>query len=94
MASITAIAKAKLYQAGLKRLIGVEPDLDIKKDHVRVFYAADRLKTAQEAYRKLIESPPGEIRVDLKPVIQPYYVKKLIPLLAGSAFAGFLLGGK
>lgn len=94
MASVQAIAKAKLYQAGLSRLIGHKPELDIQKDHVRVYYAPDKLKAAQSAYKRLVEAPPGEVRVDIKSVIQPYYVKKLVPLLAGSIFAGFLLGGK
>lgn len=94
MADVKDIAKAKLYQVGLKRLIGVSPDLDIQKDYVRVYYAPDKLIKAQEAYKRLIEAPPGKIRVDIKPVIQPYYVKKLVPLLAGSILAGYLLGGK
>lgn len=93
MASIAVIGKAKLYQAGLNRLLGVMPSLDIKEKHVNVYYPPDRLKTAQKAYKALVESPPGEVRVDVKSIIQPYYVKKLVPILAGSVLAGFLLGG-
>jgi hypothetical protein len=94
MASIKAITKAKIFQAGLKRLIGIEPAMSITDKYVKVFYPPDKLGGAQKAYKKLIESPPGDVRVDIKSIVQPYYVKKLIPLLAGSAFAGFLIGGK
>lgn len=93
MATIEAIAKAKLYQAGLKRLMGVMPELDIQDKFVRVYYAPDQLPAAQLAYKRLVESPPGEIRVDIKSVIQPYYVKRLIPLLVGSVIAGYIFKG-
>lgn len=39
-----------------------------------------------------MESAPGDVRVEVDPVIRPIIIKKAAPWLAGSALAGGLLG--
>lgn len=92
MADIATITQAKLTQRAFKSVLGVEPSLDIREDHVRVYYPPDRLKHAQEAFKVMMEKPPGKLRTDIGPVITPYFVKKGLPFLLGIGATGFMLG--
>ena len=88
MASIELITKAKISQAGMKSVFGVSPELDIREKTVRVFYPPDKLRIAQSNFQKRMEEPPGDLRVEINPVITPYILKKM----AIPAFVLFVSG--
>lgn len=92
MADIKTIATAKITQRAFKAILGIEPSLDVREDHVRIYYPPDRLRAAQEAFKIMMEKPPGKIRTDIAPIITPYFLKKGIPFLLGIGATGYLLG--
>lgn len=92
MADIATITQAKLTQEAFARVLGVKPSLDIREDHVRVYYPPDRLKQAQNAFKLMMEKPPGKLRTDIGPVITPYFVKKGLPFLMGISAGAYFLG--
>lgn len=91
-ADLETIGKAKVYQVGLKYVLGVSPDLDIQKDYVRVYYPPDKLPAARVAFARAMEAEPGAVRGDIRPVVQPYFLKKYAPALAGALVLGFIAG--
>ena len=92
MAELKDVLKARAIAEGLGYLIGIRPTLDIRRDYIRIYYPADRLRTVQKKFGEIVERPPGKIRVELAPVMTPYYLKKFTPALAGLLAGGFILG--
>jgi len=92
MADIETIGKSKLIQAGLQKLLGIKPTLDIRDKYVRVFYPPDKLKMAQDNFKKVVEKEPGKIRVEIAPIVTPYYVKKFLPHSLTLLGTGYLVG--
>lgn len=88
MASIQAIAKGKAYQYGLEKTFGVRPKLNILQDHVRLSWEGANLKTAQNNFSTMLDQPPGEVRIDIAPVLYPALIKKY-----GVYALGMFLGG-
>ena len=92
MAELKDVLKARAIAEGLGNLIGIKPTLDIRRNYIRIFYPADQLPRVQKKFTDVVERPPGKIRVELAPVITPYYLKKFTPALAGLFAGGFVLG--
>lgn len=92
MAELKEVLKARAIAEGLGKLIGIKPTLDIRREYIRIFYPADQLRTVQKKFSDVIERPPGKIRVELAPVMTPYFLKKFTPALAGLLAGGFILG--
>ena len=91
-ADLETIGKAKVYQVGMKYIFGVNPDLDIQKDFVRIYYPPEKLPAARAAFSRAMEASPGHVRGDIRPVVQPYFLKKYAPVLAGALVLGFIAG--
>ncbi len=91
-ADLQTIGKAKIYQMGMKRIFGVDPELDIQDDYVRVFYGPKELPIARAQFKRSMERKPGAVRGDIAPIVTPYFVKKYIPYLAGALILGYVAG--
>ena len=92
MANIQTITKAGLTLEALRRLTGADPDLDIQADYVRVYYTPDELRKAQAWFKKSMESEPGKVRMEIAPVVTPYFIKKYIPYAIGAAALMYFMG--
>lgn len=91
MASLTAISKARIYSSGMKAVFGVEPDLDIQSEYVRLYYTPDKLQKAQSNFNKIMTAEPGEVRAEIAPVITPFVLKKAAIPALGLFLFGYLL---
>lgn len=92
MATAEMLAKAMLYRRALGRVLGQKPDYEVQDDYVRLYWAPDQVKKATDRYGKLVEAEPGEVRVDLAPVVMPYYTKKYLIFALGALAGAFFLG--
>lgn len=92
MASIKLIGQAKLQAYGIGKFFGVNPDLDIQKDYVRLYYSPHKLKQAQEKFSNLMTSPPGPIRYDFQGVAVPYTIKSFGLGILGLSVLTFFIG--
>lgn len=95
-ADIETIAKAKTYQLAMKRFFNVEPSLDIREDHVRLFYKKEDLHTAQKSYANMIaQGGESDIKIDYLPVILNPTVKRYkLPIMIIAASLIFLIAKK
>lgn len=87
MARVQQIAKARAIAAGIGRSIGVEPDLDIRDDYVRLYYSENKKQAASEAWTQFLNSvDKGDVRVDFTPELIPGLIQKYwLTALLGSA---------
>ena len=92
MANITTTAKASLLRNAIYKATGAYPELELKENYARIYFAPDELKKAQTWFKKSIEKKPGVIRFDISPVITPYYIKKILPYAIGAAVIFYALG--
>lgn len=94
-ADIETIAKATATAAAMERILGVKPELDIRDDHVRLFYYPSDLEKAQNSFRVMIDrKEPGPVRIDYLPIVLPVLVKKYFPHITLGALLLFLLSSK
>lgn len=92
MADIRDIAKAKLTAMALGKWLGVDPELDIQQDHVRIYWPVEKLAIAQDGFSSAMQQKDKNIRVDLVPVLMPVLTKKYGIYAAGALLSAFLLG--
>ncbi len=92
MADIISAARALAIRKGVRKLTGAEPEVELKDDHVRIYFAPDELRIAQEWFKTNMNKEPGEVRMEVGPVVTPYFLKKLVPYAIGALAISFLLG--
>lgn len=87
MASITQIAKARAVAIGIGKSVGIDPDLDIREDHVRLYYSDGKKAEASRLWSVFLNSvDTGDVRIDFGAEIAPGIVQKYwMYALAGSA---------
>jgi hypothetical protein len=77
MASIAQIAKARAVAIGIERGIGIAPDLDIRDDHVRLYYSEGKKEEASRLWGIFLNSADtGDVRIDFSPELVPGLIKK------------------
>lgn len=77
MASIQTIAKARAIAAGIGKATGIEPDLDIRDDHVRLYYSENKKESAAKEWAAFINSTDtGDVRVDFQAELMPGIFQK------------------
>ncbi len=94
MADPFTIAKAKASAIAMKGFFGVEPELDIQSNYVRVYYPPNTLIKAQKVFNDKMDGPPGNVRVDIKEVVNPYVIKKYGPYILGLFVFGIFIGNQ
>ena len=94
MAALQAIAKAKATGLILKNLLGAEPNYEYSENFVRLYYTKEQLKNVHNRVNEIAtnSSKPGEVRIDLLPIVAPIAIKKVAPYAIGAVVAGYLLG--
>ena len=91
MANIISSARALAIRKGIRKLTGAEPEMDLQEDHVRIYFAPDELRVAQAWFKKNMNKDPGPIRMEVGPVVTPYFLKRYLPYALGAlAFAWYL----
>ncbi len=92
MAELKVIANAKIQSYAIEKIFGERPELDIQEDYVRLYYPADKLPKVQKKFELIMKSPPGPVRYDLQPILNPYMIKKLGLPIVGVFAVAYLIG--
>jgi hypothetical protein len=93
MADLITIAEAKIYSLSLQKITGIQPDMEIKTNGIRIYYTPDKLIKVQ----KILEMKMNEkskITIDFLPMFLPILIKKSIVPLMAILGTGFLIGKK
>jgi len=87
MASISQIAKARAVALGIGKSVGIEPDLDIREDHVRLYYSEGKKQEASRLWALFLNSTDkGDVRIDFGGELAPGLIQKFwMYALAGGA---------
>ncbi len=91
-ADIISSARALALRKGIRKLTGAEPEIDLQADHVRIYFAPDELRVAQAWFKKNMNKEPGKIRMEVGPVVTPYFIKRLVPYAIGALALAYYLG--
>lgn len=91
MANVILIAKAKAYQKSIGKVFGIDPELDIQKDKIRVYYPPDKLRKVQQKFKDSLKKE-SDIQVDWLPIITPHLLTNYAPYLLVALFLAYVAG--
>jgi len=94
MAGTLTKIKAETIGMMINQILGFTPKIDYGENYAEISFTPDQQKIVQAYIEKQIDTkrPPGEIRINLLPILWPLILKKSIPFLAGAAGIGFMIG--
>lgn len=85
--------KAEAWQFALLQMTGIEPDIEYKADHARIYWTPAKLQQMQNWLDERMKAEPsGDVRIDFAQVVTPVLAKKAIPYGLGAIGAGILIG--
>lgn len=85
-------AKAQAFSLAIQLFTGQPPILDRQENFTEISFTPEQVQKIQSLLKQWHDAEPGEIRVNVKPVLLPFYLKKYGIYLAGIALGGILLG--
>jgi hypothetical protein len=95
MAALMTAAKAALLNQAIKQITGEEAILDEQADYVRIsFTPSQQVKLRAFLNNQLKPKPPGDLRIDVMPVVLPLAIQKAAPFVLAVFAAGVLVGKK
>lgn len=91
-AELDTVLKAKAVAAAIYGLTGEKPRVVVKEDHALLSWTPEQNDRLRVKFENQMAQGPGDVRVDLLPVVSPYVTKRAVPLLLGALAIGFLIG--
>jgi len=89
--SIGTRTKAFAYATALRLAIGSEPVMEEAADHIRIRFTPEQKKRLQAFIESQMKKGPGDVRVEIAPVLMPILFKRLLPLSAAAVAALFVI---
>jgi len=90
--SIAARTKVEAIAAVTLLYTGERPIITDHGDYYEVNFTESQIKKLQDTLKAWHDAEPGEIRINVKPVLLPFYIKRYAAYLAGIGISGLLLG--
>lgn len=84
--------KTGAFSALIKLYTGESPVITRMNDYNQIDFTPSQVKTIHAKLDEAHRGDPGEVRLNVKPIFLPYYLKKYAPPILGLIGAGFLLG--
>lgn len=84
--------KTAAISAAVLAYTGKAPIITRFPDYNEISFSPDQAAALQSVLASWHDSAPGEIRINIKPVLVPFYFKKYWPYLAGVLLVGLALG--
>ena len=84
--------KTTALAAAVQVITGRPPFIERYDTYNNILLDQDQIKKSQDYLTKLIEGEPGEVRIDVRPVIMPVLWRKYWPLVVGIPGGLILLG--
>lgn len=80
------------YTALFRQLTGKNPIVTTYPEYTQISFDAAQQKTLQDQIEKMISKEPGDVRVDIGPVVTPIMIKRMIVYVAIAAGLGAFAG--
>ena len=84
--------KVTAYSFLIKQITGEDPIVTDYANYTQIDFTDSQIIKLQEHLRKLHDGEPTDVRLNVRPIFQPFYLKRYAPWLAGLAGGGFFLG--
>jgi hypothetical protein len=78
--------------AAIKAATGVRPRVEDGGKYAILRFTPGGQVAARSWLESQLAKKPGDVRVEVSPVLNPFIAKKALPYLLGAAAAGLLLG--
>ena len=81
---------------GISQLInlffGSRPIVDKYSDYTEINFTKEQQEQIEDLLNRWYDAEPGEIRINVKSILLPFYLKKFMPWLIGGAAVSVLTG--
>jgi len=84
--------KKTVWITALATITGEDPIVKEYDTYTDIILTDSQVQFLKEKLTKWDQSDPGEVRINVKPVLLPWVVKKYWPWAVGAVVGGFLLG--
>lgn len=93
--SITKI-KAEGIALAINQILGFRPTVVYSENYAEIKFTPDQERIARAWIENQMskKGPPGDIRINLVPIVLPLLLTKAFPFLAGAAGVGYFFGKK
>jgi hypothetical protein len=85
-------AKAQALAFAIQLVTGQPPIIDRQADYTEISFTPEQAEKLQDVLSAWQSQEPGEVRINIKPVVLPYVIKKYGLYLAAAVLGGVLLG--
>lgn len=92
MPSPARILKSQGIAFAIKTATGENPIVSDYPDYSELAFDPEQVKRLREKLRGALSAAPGDVRVDLAPVVVPVVLEKVAPLAIAGLLAAYLLG--
>lgn len=90
--SVQRLAKETAVSLAIRALTGEYPDVVNTDTYTQINFTPGQVAILQGTLDEWSSKEPGDFRINYKPVLVPYYVKKFVPWAVGAALGLFLIG--
>lgn len=84
--------KAEAIAAAVKAAVGVRPQIVDGGKYALLRFSPSGQVAARGWLESQFGKPPGDVRVDVGPVVNPVVLKKALPYLLGALALGVIIG--
>lgn len=86
------VLKSQGIAFAIKTATGENPIVSDYPDYSELAFDPEQVKRLREKLRGALSAAPGDVRVDLAPVVVPVVLEKVAPLAIAGLLAAYLLG--
>lgn len=86
------VIKSQGLALAIKAATGENPTVTDYPDFSELTFDEDQVKRLRQKLKSALSAAPGDVRVDLAPVITPVVLEKVIPLAVIGLLGAYVLG--
>lgn len=86
------ILKSQGIAFAIKTATGENPIVSDYPDYSEIAFDPEQVKRLRQKLRASLSAAPGDVRVDLSPVVVPVVLEKVAPLAIAGLLAAYILG--
>lgn len=92
MATPQTVIKSQALALAIRSATGETPLVTDFDTYSELSFDEDQVKRLRERLKSALSSAPGDVRVDLSPIITPVVLQKVVPIAIIGALAAYVMG--
>lgn len=92
MPSTNRIIKSQGLSLAIKAATGESPSVFDYPEYAELSFNPEQVKRLRQKLRSALSAAPGDVRIDMAPVVVPVVLEKVAPLAIAGLLAAYLLG--